>query len=230
MTAPDWWWPLQRRIALEFGHEPRREAVAVRLLQRLAQPVGGLTPRLADRRVVVVGAGLRRDEPLPDGVLVAADGSARACRERGHEPTVVVTDLDGYADDLRWAARAGAAVVVHGHGDNLAALGHWLPRLRAAAVTAAAPAEGVTCWGGFTDGDRAVMLALAHGAREVRLAGFRFDAVGPYSGRCRPREKLRKLAWAEWILGKVAGRDARLRWTGEKRETNPTPTPPRRGG
>jgi len=214
MTALDWWWPLQRRLAREFGHDPRREAVAVRLLQRLARPrpAGGLTARLAQRRVVVVGAGLHRDEPLPDGALVAADGAARACRERGRVPAVVVTDLDGYADDLQWAARAGAAVVVHGHGDNLAALGAWLPRLQVAAVTAAAPAESVACWGGFTDGDRAALLALAHGAREVRLAGFRFDAVGLYSGRHRPREKLRKLAWAERILEEVTRRNMKLKY------------------
>ena len=154
--------------------------------------------------MVIVGAGLRPGEALPRGAMVAADGAVRACRERGRVPALVVSDLDGYRDDLRWAEARGAALVVHGHGDNLAALGEWLPRLRPAALTAARPAAGVACWGGFTDGDRAVLAALALGARRVRLAGFSFDAAGPYSGRSRGRLKRRKLAWAQRILRAAA--------------------------
>ncbi|MDP6363795.1 MAG: hypothetical protein QF519_02775 [Candidatus Poseidoniia archaeon] len=154
--------------------------------------------------MVVVGAGLRPGEALPRGALVAADGAVRACRERDRVPALVVSDLDGYRDDLRWAVAGGAALVVHGHGDNLAALGEWLPRLRPAALTAVRPAPGVACWGGFTDGDRAALAALAMGARRVWLAGFSFNAVGPYSGLSRGRLKRRKLAWAQRILRAAA--------------------------
>ena len=154
--------------------------------------------------MVVVGAGLRPGEALPRGALVAADGAVRACRERGRVPALVVSDLDGYRDDLHWALAGDAALVIHGHGDNLAALGEWLPRLQPAALTAGHPAVGVACWGGFTDGDRAVLAALAMGAHRVRLAGFRSDTVGPYSGRSRGRLKRRKLAWAQRILRAVA--------------------------
>jgi hypothetical protein len=93
---------------------------------------------------------------------------------------------------------------VHGHGDNLAALGEWLPRLQPVAVTATRPAPGVKCWGGFTDGDRAVLAALRFGAHRVQLAGFRFDFVGPYSGRSRGRLKQQKLVWAQRILSAAA--------------------------
>ena len=201
----DWWWPLQARLAREFKHDPRREAVALRMLQRLARPSGEL-PRFTGRSVVVAGAGLRPGEVIPSGLLVAADGAVRACREQQRLPVLVMSDLDGYRDDLRWAIAGGAALVVHGHGDNLAALGKWLPQLRPVAVTAARPADGVECWGGFTDGDRAVLAAIGFGARRVRLAGFRFDAAGPYSGRSRGRLKRRKLAWAQRILRAAARR------------------------
>ena len=201
----DWWWPLQARLAREFGHDSRRETVALRMLQRMAHPSGEL-PRFTGRSVVVAGAGLRPDEVIPSGLLVAADGAVRACRAQQRLPVLVVSDLDGYRDDLRWAISGGAALIVHGHGDNLVALGEWLPRLQPVAVTATRPAPGVACWGGFTDGDRAVLTALGFGARRVRLAGFRFDAVGPYSGSSRGRLKQQKLVWAQRILRAIAQR------------------------
>ena len=199
----DWWWPLQARLTHEFGHDPRRETVALRMLQRMTH-LSGEQPRFTGRSVVVAGAGLRPDEVIPSGLLVAADGAVRACREQQRLPVLVVSDLDGYRDDLRWAISGGAALVVHGHGDNLAALGEWLPRLQPVAVTATRPAPGVKCWGGFTDGDRAVLAALRFGAHRVQLAGFRFDFVGPYSGRSRGRLKQQKLAWAQRILSAAA--------------------------
>jgi hypothetical protein len=169
------------------------------------------------RNVAVVGAGpslerIRDPLLLAGKMVVACDGAATWLRERGVVPHLVVTDLDGEPEDLLWAAGQGAFMVVHAHGDNRAALDDLAPRLgpqlygtyQCGPEAVLAPMENV---GGFTDGDRAVILCEALGALQVTLVGFDFDAPpSRYSHRWDPATKPRKLAWAERLVGEVQGR------------------------
>ncbi len=173
-------------------------SVSPRVLSRLVR----------GREVIVVGAG---PGPIPrhllqarDRLVIAADGATSTCLDEGVLPGLIVTDLDGDMPDEVRANREGSLVLVHAHGDNPEAVRKWVPRLegRVCGSTAAAPAEGLVNFGGFTDGDRSVFLAEALGAQGITLVGFDFGHVRPGEGPT----KLRKLRVAERLIGEVAAR------------------------
>ena len=62
--------------------------------------------------------------------------------------------------------------------------------------------DGLENFGGFTDGDRAVCLALALGVnlQDVTLVGFSTTKVGKWSGQTNPERKLEKLDWMLKVL------------------------------
>ena len=61
----------------------------------------------------------------------------------------------------------------------------------------------VADYGGFTDGDRAVCICQEFGVRRIVLRGFDFLHPNPKPGS-DPAVKLRKLGWAERIIGLVS--------------------------
>jgi uncharacterized Rossmann fold enzyme len=141
----------------------------------------------------------------------ACDGAVARLRELGVVPHLTVTDLDGEPDALRWAAEAGSMMVVHAHGDNRDALplvSRFGPQVlgthQVEPTPDLAPLVNV---GGFTDGDRAVVLCEHLGALRVRLVGFDLEAPpSVYSHRWDPATKTRKLAWAQRIIEDVHAR------------------------
>lgn len=148
-----------------------------------------------------------------EGIVIAADGAATRLQELGVVPRIVVTDLDGPEPGLLWAADNGASMVVHAHGANaerldlVQDLGPFVAGTYQSTPDAElAPMRNL---GGFTDGDRAVLLCEAFGVREARLVGFDFDAEpSAYSGTWDPATKPAKLAWARRIIDGVAARGA----------------------
>jgi uncharacterized Rossmann fold enzyme len=144
-------------------------------------------------------------------VVVACDGATERLRELGVVPNLVVTDLDGEPDALRWAARAGSHLVVHAHGDNRGRLGlvrDLGPQLHGTHQVEPTPdLEPLRNLGGFTDGDRAVLLCEALGARRVRLVGFEYSQPpSRYSHEWDVKTKGRKLRWAQEIVAGVHAR------------------------
>ena len=144
--------------------------------------------------------------------IVAADGASTRLMEIGVLPDIVVTDLDGAPEGLAWAASGGAVLLVHAHGDNADRLGAVPGLARRGPVAGTcqgdpndlAPLRNL---GGFTDGDRAVLLCEALGSTGARLAAFDLDAApSRYSHRFDPARKPRKLAWAARILDDAARR------------------------
>ncbi len=213
----DWasWAPWMDRIRADLGYDEAEDEAAARRLDALLEtlsdaPVVDYAWRLLSRaRVVVAGAaddaadGIRRSRKRH--VLVTADGATSAAREAGRVPDVVVTDLDGRVEDQLWAARQGALVFVHAHGDNVDRLDEWVPQFPGSNVagTCQVRASGrLVNPGGFTDGDRACFLAHAMGARQVRLVGFDLEGpIGRWTGDHDPETKRRKLAWCGRLLG-----------------------------
>jgi hypothetical protein len=212
------WDPIYREILEEFGFSRDEDEGAALLLKSLLSGRGGdlsledLDSMIRGRRVLVCGngpglalelgaileegpmvrPGASKDEGL---VVIAADGATTPLLEAGVVPNVIVTDLDGHLPDIVAASERGSAVVVHAHGDNVAALLEYVPRLRKVlATTQAAPLEGVYNFGGFTDGDRAVFLARRFGAEEIRLIGFDYDDPAVTA------KKKKKLAWARRLV------------------------------
>ena len=195
----EWWWNFQDRIEGQFGFSRVREDVASRFASRIFTQEGDILDQVKYRDLVIVGAGINSFTAIPESDLLVADGALRACLERGTIPEFIVTDLDGYLSDLIWASENGSKVIVHSHGDNLSALYRYSSYIRPICVTSTYPSSGTSCWGGFTDGARALMMLLSLGCKSIQLIGFDFSKIGDYSGKYSPR-KLEKLAWAKKIV------------------------------
>ena len=143
-------------------------------------------------KYIVFGAGpslkehvkfLKENYDLKDYVLISADGATTALIEERISPDIVATDLDGNMDDILLANLRGANIAVHAHGDNLDAVVKYAPFFsNVIGTTQAQPVGNIYNFGGFTDGDRAIFLAVALGASEITLAGMDFgDIVTRYS-------------------------------------------------
>lgn len=222
----DWleWAPTDAAIRAEFGYRAQDDLATARLLRPLVPPgnrLRALIPLVRGRTdVAILGCGPSlesvRAASLAGRPVVAADGATSWLREQGMVPALVVTDLDGKPEDLAWAGAAGAAIVVHAHGDNAEAVRDLVPLLgprvhgtyQGPPVPGLAPLANV---GGFTDGDRAVVLVEHLGARGAALSGFDYTLPpSRHSHRWDPATKPAKLAWAQRIVAAVAAR-GRLR-------------------
>jgi len=200
------WEPLYRDIRQEFGFSLEADRQAARLLHSL---VGAnscqqetLRSIIAGRRVTVCGAAPALEEQLSQlsGVVVAADEATSLVMER-RCPDIIATDLDGNVEDQIAANRQGSVVVLHAHGDNTAALRRYAPRFPGPVVltTQAQPFDRVYNFGGFTDGDRAYLLARHFGAASVHLLGFDFEHPQPKPGKDLAMKR-KKLRWARRLI------------------------------
>ncbi len=90
---------------------------------------------------------------------------------------MVVTDLDGPLDKIILASDLKKWIVVHAHGDNIEKLEKFVPKLKGSVLgtTQSIPIGKVRNIGGFTDGDRAVIMGICMGAKSIRIYGFNFD-------------------------------------------------------
>ncbi len=205
------WSDTYAAILAEFGWSEADDMASAKRLQGLV-PRGGwrhVGTELKHRpEATIVGCSQALDDLSSadlHGIVIAADGATARLQELGVVPRVVVTDLDGDEDALRWAAAQGSSIVVHAHGDNqdrLAIVPELGPFVAGTCQCDAAGLEPLRNLGGFTDGDRAALLAKHMGVRSIHLAAFDFDgAPSRFSHRFDPAIKARKLAWAKQILG-----------------------------
>lgn len=111
-------------------------------------------------------------------ILISADGATTALMEENIVPHIIVTDLDGKLEDILNANSQGAFLVIHAHGNNLDALKSNLNNLKnILGTTQSIPLEYVHNFGGFTDGDRCVFLAVELGAKKIIMVGMDFGEV-----------------------------------------------------
>ena len=192
------WEKYYTEILDDFGFSRENDEESAKLLDEILSTEGCLTldelgefVRFSDK-YIVFGAGpslkehiiqLKHDYDLKDYVLVAADGATTALIEEKLVPDIVATDLDGKLDDILLANLRGANIIIHAHGDNIdkiARLSSFFNNVLG--TTQAQPIGNLYNFGGFTDGDRALFLAVALGASEITLAGMDFgDIVTRYS-------------------------------------------------
>ena len=222
------WEKYYKEILDDFGFSRSGDEESAKLLDEILSTEGCLTLDDLSQIVgfsdkfIVFGAGpslkehiihLKENYDLRDYVLVAADGATTALIEERLSPDIVATDLDGNIDDILLANIRGATIAIHAHGDNIdkiASLTSFFNNVLG--TTQAQPVGNLYNFGGFTDGDRAMFLAVALGASEMTLAGMDFgDIVTRYS---RPNIetdlaeaddfKKKKLKYAElftqWII------------------------------
>jgi hypothetical protein len=224
------WWPWYRKIIETFGYDQAKDQYSADLLSNLlagkALDLSELRARVSHQAVLVFGAGPSLEENLKqvmhEGVLqkfvtVVADGATTALlRVAKAAPDVIVTDLDGIVRDIVTAQQQGSIIVIHAHGDNIEQLKFVSEFSAALGSTQVEPRPNVYNFLGFTDGDRAVFLASAMGAKTIVLAGMDFGStVGKYSKQqvkslAVKREKLRiSRELLEWLAKQTKG-DIRL--------------------
>jgi 2-amino-4-hydroxy-6-hydroxymethyldihydropteridine diphosphokinase len=204
------WEPHYRRIVKEFGFSIADDERSARTLAQICLRKDLCSPECLRRKVgpevTVLGNGpnleleLRQQELK--GTVIAADGATSALMHTmGRVPDIIVTDLDGDVADQITANAQGAIVVVLAHGDNEAAVRRYVPWFIGpiTPTTQARPLDGVYNFGGFTDGDRAVLLARHMGGTRIHLRGFDMENPRPKAGRDRAN-KLRKLAIARELI------------------------------
>ncbi|KZX16207.1 6-hydroxymethylpterin diphosphokinase MptE-like protein [Methanobrevibacter filiformis] len=142
-------------------------------------------------------------------VIIAADGATSGLVEEDIIPDIVVTDLDGKIDDLLIANDKGAFFVIHAHGNNLEFIAKHTETFKKVIGTTQSSSSGkLFNFGGFTDGDRAVFLAIALGAKNICLGGMDFGKyVTNYSRPNLSRSveiadkvKQKKLVYAEKLV------------------------------
>jgi 2-amino-4-hydroxy-6-hydroxymethyldihydropteridine diphosphokinase len=200
------WEPYYLRILGDLSFDRAKDEEAARLLAALLprDSLATLRRRIRRKTVTVCGNGPNLIPELERirGTVIAADGAANRLYEAGIRPAAIVTDLDGATEAFIGMNRAGTVIVVHAHGDNMDLLRFWVPLFTGPLVgtTQARPFGRIHNFGGFSDGDRAVFMALALDAGEVVLAGFLLDdpSVNPM--------KRKKLLWARTLLA-LAGYD-----------------------
>ncbi|MEE3490201.1 MAG: 6-hydroxymethylpterin diphosphokinase MptE-like protein [Methanobrevibacter sp.] len=192
------WEKYYKEILDDFGFSRENDEKSAKLLDEILSTEGCLT--LEDLKgfvdfsdkFIVFGAGpslkehvkfLKENYDLRDYVLVSADGATTALVEERIAPDIVATDLDGNLDDILLANFRGANVAIHAHGDNMDKIAKLTPFFTSVlGTTQAQPVGNLYNFGGFTDGDRAMFLAVALGAEEITLAGMDFgDIVTRYS-------------------------------------------------
>lgn len=192
------WEIFYKEILDDFGFSREDDENSAKVLDEILSEEGCLTldelaqiVRFSDK-YIVFGAGpslklhiqkLKMEYDLKNYVLVAADGATTAMIEERISPDIIATDLDGNIDDILLANLRGANIVIHAHGDNL----DQITRLSSffnnvLGTTQAQPRGNLYNFGGFTDGDRAMFLAVALGANEIILAGMDFgNTITKYS-------------------------------------------------
>ncbi|MGZ4947917.1 MAG: 6-hydroxymethylpterin diphosphokinase MptE-like protein [Halobacteriota archaeon] len=204
----DEWDPIYAQILRDFGFTRAADERAARILSDLLaangsrnMPLERLDDVISGRDVIVCGKAptllkdVRAGKISANETVIAADGATSVLLSQGVIPAVIVSDLDGAISDLRLANAMCAALVVHAHGDNIDKLEVYVPLLnKVLGTTQTHPLSNVFNFGGFTDGDRAIFLAEARGARRISAIGFDF------SDRNVTPVKMKKLKWAKRLL------------------------------
>lgn len=226
----DWslWEPWYIWIAGALGISVSMDLEAARRLDAMiksrACDVSVIRNIIKNKPVFVAGAGPSIEEsinavPRKEGVvIIAADGACSKLLESGVTPSIVVTDLDGNVDDVYEAWRRGAYVVIHAHGDNIQALEEHTERFSESIVgtTQTKPIGCLHNFGGFTDGDRAVFMALELDCKMIVMIGMDLSrTVGKYSKPWLSRDEVawpfkyakfviarRLLSWASKLYSK----------------------------
>lgn len=212
MEFPEWE-PYYDRIVSELGLSVKDDEASARRLLRLSKGRTICNPdclrRLIGEHVTVLGdgpsleSGLRRH--APEGTVLAADGAtSKLMHGVGMVPDIIVTDLDGDVEDQICANAQGSVAVILAHGDNMDGIERYVPWFsgKITPTTQSRPYESMYNFGGFTDGDRAVILARHFGATLIDLLGFDMDSPRPKAGRSIDvkRQKLRIARELIWDL------------------------------
>ncbi len=155
-------------------------------------PVSHLHKLILNRIVFVFGAGPSLSSILPKFrrriydrdryrgsiSVVCADAAITPLLEHGIVPDIIVSDLDGNIKFLSKASKLGSLFILHGHGDNLHQILKFSKYLNRIIIsTQVFPVYPIINYYGYTDGDRAVSLAMKCGAKKIIIIGMDLDVA-----------------------------------------------------
>lgn len=210
------WEPVYREILKKMKLSRADDEISsVSLFQQTQNrellPISELEGKIAGKKVVIVGPALSEPvkeklKEIVDGSVVICAGSAiMALQKLKIYPDILVTDIDGEAKDVIRHSKRGGIVVLHAHGDNIESIKRIVSKLNLSDLvptTQSTPYMQIQNFGGFTDGDRAVLLAEHFGASEINIIGFNFNK--PVNASKNHGIKQKKLNWAKRIIGDFA--------------------------
>lgn len=142
--------------------------------------LSGLRELISDKRVCVVmpAYNLEALDPVIKGCdsLIAAETGSRIALEHGRRLDVIVTDLDAPLGLLLLYPIISRYRVIHVHGDNLERFKEYVTIENGNFILTSqvSPLDYSRVLGpfGYTDGDRAVLLPIVMGAREITVFGY----------------------------------------------------------
>lgn len=210
------WEPIYHQILADFNFNQSDDEKAANILKDLIKAkdiinIENLSKLINNQQIYIIGAGPSLIEDINkidfNGVMIAADGATSDLMKNDIIPDIIVTDLDGYMPDQVNANAKGAIIIIHAHGDNIDSLKRWVPEFEGTVLgtTQAKPDEDHKLYnfGGFTDGDRAIFMASHFEARLINLIAFDFKRIGVQSYKPDSKQKLRKLTWANLLIGMI---------------------------
>jgi len=204
-----WWWSIYKKIVEDIGINKKSDEEATIVAAKALQSYGKKFDKnlekarkiIYGKSVAVIGAHESfLEQQIPEDVIIAADGSFNGLIYTGRIPQILVTDFDGA--NINLVKRYRPVVFAHVHGDNLKRYLESVPEVIETIVptTQTYPFKPFYNFGGFTDGDRAVIIAIYLGASKVKVYGFNITQIGKFSGLTNPETKIKKIYWAYRII------------------------------
>ncbi len=195
MKLEDWFNIFYFNILSDFGFDEEKDVEAAKLMHELAEnkllDKEVLKEKIFDREVAVIGGAVERDIDA-EVIITAGKAIKRWMRISDRIPDVHVTDMEESVDILVRLQNMGTLLVLHAHGDNMDRIRDVIPKIKSfIGTTQHKPFNKIYNFGGFTDGDRAALIAKEFNARRIILHGFYFRSTGI---------KGKKLIWAKKIL------------------------------
>ncbi len=185
----DWnkWYNL---IVKEFNFNKEEDYKVSLILNNIIQNKGkfDITNMHLPKQCIIFGAGpsikknisfIKSTFDLEKYLIIASDGATTALMEEDILPDIIVTDLDGDMEKIIESNKQGSILYVHAHGDNQDKIENYVPKLDKIIPTTQSKKVGLLeNYGGFTDGDRAVHIAVyALGMETIILAGMDFGNI-----------------------------------------------------
>lgn len=194
------WLPIYHHIVEDLGLSPKEDDEAARLMFELGKDklldISLLREKISGRTASVIGYTIKEDLVFEEEIKITAGKTLTKAREIDPQfvPDVHVTDME---EEELLEIKDNCILVLHAHGDNMNKIRSIVPQIpRFVGTTQNIPFDKIYNFGGFTDGDRAALLAQEMGATHIKLYGFDFSKAN--------EKKRRKLSWAIKIL-KTAG-------------------------
>jgi uncharacterized Rossmann fold enzyme len=217
------WNKIYKEISLELKIDPEDDKIASYIFNNILKKrnnknnIHKLNNLIKNNEIIIFGAGpslknsIRKYKNfIKNKVKISADGATSALVENNINPDIIVTDLDGKIKDQIYANSNGSIIVIHSHGDNINMIKNNINKFKSEIIgtTQIDPSKYqlLNNFGGFTDGDRSVLLALYFKAKFIYLIGFDYNGdIGEYSftNNSKYDIKIKKLKWCKIIIDNI---------------------------